>query len=63
MTPPQDDPITEAEERRAAEEALIEQRNRAQHDADSSGPTERVLLMPPEGYAVPPTGDDEPDPT
>lgn len=48
------DKLTEAEERRAAEEALSAQRNRAQHDADADGPTERVLLLPPEGYAVPP---------
>lgn len=56
------DEVTEAEERRAAEEALIAERNQAQHEAEADGSEERVLLLPPEGYAVPPTapapGDD-----
>ena len=49
------DELTEAEERRAEEEALIAQRNRAQHEAEADGSEERVLLLPPEGYAVPPS--------
>ncbi len=49
-----DDELTRAEERRAAEEALIEQRNAAQHAAERDGSPEQVLLLPPEGYAVPP---------
>lgn len=52
------DELTRAEERRAAEEALIEQRNAAQHAAERDGSPEQVLLLPPEGYAVRP--DDEP---
>lgn len=48
------DDVTDAEERRAAEEQLIAQRNRAQHEAEADGSEERVLLLPPEGYAVPP---------
>jgi len=50
-----DDEFTRAEERRAAEEALIADRNRAQHESEADGSEERVLLLPPEGYAVPPS--------
>jgi len=51
------DAVTQAEERRAAEEALIAQRNRAQHESEADGSEERVLLLPPEGYAVRPSED------
>ena len=54
------DDITEAEERRAAEEALIKERNRAQRAAEGEGSREQVLLLPPEGYAVPPDEHEEP---
>jgi hypothetical protein len=53
------DELTRAEERRAEEEALIEQRNAAQHAAERDGSAEQVLLLPPEGYAVAP-GDEQP---
>lgn len=53
------DELTEAEERRAAEEALIAERNRAQHEAEADGSEERVLLLPPEGYAAPPGAEPE----
>lgn len=53
------DEITEAEERRAAEEALIAERNAAQRAAEADGSEERVLLLPPEGYAVPPENDSD----
>lgn len=53
------DKITEAEERRAAEEALIAERNAAQRAAEADGSEERVLLLPPEGYAVPPQADSD----
>lgn len=46
------DDVTAAEERRAAEEALIAKRNAAQRDAEAKGCEERILLLPPEGYAV-----------
>lgn len=48
---------TVAEERRAEQERLIAERNRAQRDAEADGSEEQVLLLPPEGYAVP--GDEE----
>jgi len=38
------DELTAAEERRAAEEALIAERNAAQREAEADGSTERVLL-------------------
>ncbi len=56
---PMSDEITAAEERRAAEEALIAERNAAQKAAEADGSDERVLLLPPEGYAVPPGDDPE----
>lgn len=56
----QPDP-TAAEERRAAEEHLIADRNAAQHAAEGDGSEERVLIMPPEGYAVPPEERDSDD--
>lgn len=39
-----DDELTAAEERRAAEEALIAERNALQRDAEAAGSTEQVLL-------------------
>lgn len=48
---------TAAEERRAEQERLIAERNRAQRDAEAEGSEEQVLLLPPEGYAVP--GDEQ----
>jgi hypothetical protein len=47
--------LTAAEERRAAEEALIAERNAAQREADRQDATggEQPLVLPPEGYAAP----------
>jgi hypothetical protein len=44
MSDHSNDELTAAEERRAAEEALIAERNAAQRQAEADGSTERVLL-------------------
>jgi len=40
------DELTAAEERRAAEEALIAERNAAQREREERGDTEQALVLP-----------------
>lgn len=46
MTSHEMEELTAAEERRAAEEALIEERNAAQRAREAQGEDEQVLVLP-----------------